>query len=267
MSILLFKRYYVRNFNGNDLSRIVVEYRDAANTSVLDSYDSGNVDNFGSWLLLSDTRNAPSGTRHIRIRLISTRVSGSNNDGYYDNLSLTTNQVLPVELIDFEVKNIDNDAILNWQTATEINNSHFDVKWSKDGISFEKIGEVAGAGTTNEVQFYDFLHESPVNGENYYRLCQVDFDGKFERTDIIIVTITQSHNFTFDIFPNPAAHYLKIESEDLIGELVQIFSVNGQLVKEFQHQSLITDLSINDLSNGIYFVKAGEQVEKLIIQK
>ena len=67
---------------------------------------------------------------------------------------------LPVELLYFYGEKEGKNVRLDWQTATELNNSHFDVEWSTDGIVFEKIGEVAGAGTTNEVQFYDFLDNS-----------------------------------------------------------------------------------------------------------
>ena len=174
---------------------------------------------------------------------------------------------LPVELLYFYGEKEGENVRLDWQTATEIKNSHFDVEWSTDGIVFEKIGEVAGAGTTNEVQVYDFLHENPVASENYYRLRQVDFDEKYEYTNIISIEFKKSNHITFDIYPNPAVHYLKIESEDFIGEMAQVFSVNGQLVKEFQHQSSITNLSITDLPNGTYFMKIGKQVQKIVIQK
>ena len=117
------------------------------------------------------------------------------------------------------------------------------------------------------MQFYDFLHEKPVAGINYYRLRQVDFDGKYELTQIINITIEQYDNIAINIFPNPASHYLKIQSEALIGEIAQIFNVNGQLVKEFQHQSPITNLPITNLPSGTYFIKIGQQVKKLIIEK
>lgn len=91
---------YIRSWNDVQLdqSRIVVEYLSATN-AVLDTYDSGNLTSVGSppdpnisadgWLQVADSRTAPTGTRTIRIRLISTRLHGSDNDGYYDNLVLT----------------------------------------------------------------------------------------------------------------------------------------------------------------------------------
>ena len=74
-----------------DSSRIVLEYLDAGQTVILASFDSGEIKNTNSWQLVSDNRFAPVNTRWIRIRLISTRYSGSNNDGYFDALSLYAN--------------------------------------------------------------------------------------------------------------------------------------------------------------------------------
>jgi len=81
---------YVRAYNqpSPDLSRIILEYLDSLKTTKLDSIDSGNYSNTSEWVQITDTTLAPVGTRFIRIRLISTRRAGSNNDGYYDGLSL-----------------------------------------------------------------------------------------------------------------------------------------------------------------------------------
>ncbi|MGH9461458.1 MAG: PKD domain-containing protein, partial [Vicinamibacteria bacterium] len=78
---------YVRTFDP-DTARIVVEYRDAANTTVLDTFDSGPINSHQVWLRLTDPRLSPPGTRFVRVRLISNRLSGSSNDGYFDALSL-----------------------------------------------------------------------------------------------------------------------------------------------------------------------------------
>ncbi|MBW2736074.1 MAG: hypothetical protein JRH20_27120 [Deltaproteobacteria bacterium] len=80
---------FVQRFGQDlDTSRVVLEYLDSTKALILDAYDSGDV-NFAVWTLLSDTRFAPVGTRHLRLRLVAVRGSGSDNDGYFDNLSLT----------------------------------------------------------------------------------------------------------------------------------------------------------------------------------
>jgi hypothetical protein len=83
---------YVRSYTQTpaDLTNIILEYLNHDKSVVLDTYNSGAHNNTSDWLPVSDARIAPIGTRFIRIRLVSTRNNGSNNDGYYDGLSLTT---------------------------------------------------------------------------------------------------------------------------------------------------------------------------------
>ena len=174
---------------------------------------------------------------------------------------------LPVELLYFYGEKEGGNVRLDWQTATELNNSHFDIEWSRDGVSFEKIGEVAGAGTTNEVQFYGFLHLSPILGQNYYRLKQVDFDDKYEYTDILSVNYELGiKNYELNIFPNPASKFIIIDGIEE-GKIIQIFNVNGKLVKAFYQNASTEQTDISDLPSGTYFVKMKNQVKKLIIQK
>jgi hypothetical protein len=188
------------------------------------------------------------------------------NNTYIDLGAYEYHTVLPVELLSFTATLLENNQVqLDWQTATELNNSHFEIEWSTDGFEFDKIGEVQGAGTTTEVQFYEFLHQNPQVGNNYYRLKQVDFDENYEYTNILNIEY-RIMNIEYRIFPNPATNYITVEGIKE-GELAQIFNVNGQLVKEFQMQSSSHRLTIDELPSGTYFVKMGEQVKKLIIAK
>lgn len=172
--------------------------------------------------------------------------------------------VLPVELLDFTAKKEDRNSRLNWQTATEINNEYFDIEWSKDGISFKNIGNVSGAGTTTIEQEYTFLHEEPVIGVNYYRLKQVDFDGTFEYTDIATVVFSENQDNNIVISPNPTKNIIRIET-NYIG-LIQLFNGAGQLLKTENIDSNVT-WNLSSFPSGIYFLKAGEHIEKIMIQR
>lgn len=177
--------------------------------------------------------------------------------------------VLPVELLDFYAEKQNEYIRLNWQTATEINNSHFDVEWSTDGLDFEKIGEIAGNGTTTETHFYNFLHKNPANGINYYRLRQVDFDGQFEYTDILNIEHSREigeSNFQYQIYPNPTSDFILIDGIEA-GEIVQIFNIYGQLIQEFQIQTYSNQYPLSSLQAGTYFIKINTKVKKLIITK
>ena len=86
----------------------------------------------------------------------------------------------PVKLLSFTGKEATNGVRLNWSTASEQNNSHYEIYRSADGQNFTKIGSVKGNGTTNEVLNYSFTDLSPLSGTAYYKLRQVDFDNRFE---------------------------------------------------------------------------------------
>ena len=113
---------------------------------------------------------------------------------------------LPVELTDFNASQENRVVELSWTTASELNNSHFDIEFSQDGNNFRVIDEVIGNGTTQEKQEYSYTHTTPVNGANYYRLKQVDFDGAFEYSDILVVEIER----TGKVIINPFAAIAEI---------------------------------------------------------
>ena len=206
----------------------------------------------------------------------------SLSEGYYTiGTKDDANSPLPVEMLDFTAHKVERGVQLHWQTATEINNSHFEVEWSTDGSDFTpnasseswiKIRTVQGRGTTNEAQEYGFLHTYPANGENYYRLRQVDlpagqtgFDGAWEYSKTIQINYELSTDHApLAIYPNPANDFITIQNGKT-GDVVEIFNVNGQLVKAIQINSTIQRQSIRDLSSGLYFIRSGSSVEKLII--
>lgn len=102
---------------------------------------------------------------------------------YYDISQLTikgSTSALPIELISFGCELIDDSILLEWVTATEINNDYFVIEHSIDGFSWNILQELQGAGNSNETLSYSFMHYFPYNKINYYRLKQIDFDGNSE---------------------------------------------------------------------------------------
>ncbi|HEY1055142.1 MAG TPA: SGNH/GDSL hydrolase family protein [Emticicia sp.] len=95
-----------------------------------------------------------------------------------DYIKLTENNVLlPVSLISFTASNQNNTVALRWSTASENNNSHFDVLRSEEGKIFKKLGSVSGKNKSNAITNYEFVDENPVLGTSYYQLKQIDLDG------------------------------------------------------------------------------------------
>ena len=96
------------------------------------------------------------------------------------NIFVSTPQALPVELVSFEGSIINNVNVLEWETASENNSDIFEIEWSVDGEYWRPIGDVKAAGNSVELLKYNFIHNDYKQGFNYYRLVQIDYDGKSE---------------------------------------------------------------------------------------
>lgn len=181
--------------------------------------------------------------------------------------------VLPVELLYFTGKAQDEDVLLEWKTASEINNSHFEVERSTNGLEFSTIGTVEGSGTTVEQQYYDFLDKNPAIGKNYYRLRQVDFDGSFEYTNVIMIEFNKegvvATSVQVSAFPNPTIDILNIKTKNLDIQGYQIFNSLGQLIME--QQSLDSDnlhqINVKTLASGTYFIQLSGSDEHITFTK
>ena len=157
-----------------------------------------------------------------------------------------------MELATFDGTRNNSVSHLYWETDSELNNSHFDVEYSSDGIVFNTVGTVSGQGTTTETHSYQFEHRSSeINC--YYRLKQVDFDGTEKHSAII--SLEEKINGT-QIFPNPVNgnSSLTIRSEDLINSIAVIDAV-GQVIYT-QHQIEDHYLQLQPIrESGVFIVK------------
>lgn len=166
---------------------------------------------------------------------------------------------LPVTLTSFDAKpTFDNSINLTWQTASEENNDYFSIEHSIDGISFREIETQAGNGTTNAIQSYSFLHEEIESGLHYYRLKQVDFDEKFEYSNIITITIKRSNDEVI-LTPNPTSNVILIQTKTPFERDAdfQILNMQGQVVLSSILQEGTDNLEVN-VSNfpvGIYYLQ------------
>lgn len=114
--------------------------------------------------------------------------SGTTAAWRLDDIEIYNTSLLPVTLTGFTGEyHPATGVILNWQTASEVNNSHFDIESSVDGAHFSRIGRITGAGTTSSVSSYRFVDDSPVGNVMYYRLIQTDYDGKVSESNSIQV--------------------------------------------------------------------------------
>jgi hypothetical protein len=148
--------------------------------------------------------------------------------------------LLPVELLSLESQWIAGQVELRWETAVEINNEGFEVQRSPDLEDWQAIGWVEGQGSTEVVTQYVFVDRAPESSQQYYRLMQVDFDGKVEYSPILAVSRPLSAKEVV-VLPNPADRAFFIRTEDfreiqsayLINELGQIVWYAKELSEPF----------------------------------
>lgn len=140
---------------------------------------------------------------------------------------------IPVELTAFSAANLNGTVVLNWSTATETNNSGFEIERKSAKSNWKNIGFITGNGTTTEPQAYSFGDKSPAAGVSYYRLKQIDFDGTFEYSREIEVSVGIPTVFAVEQnYPNPFNPSTVINYQIPTSEFVslKIFNVIGKEV-------------------------------------
>ncbi len=205
--------------------------------------------------------------------------------GEYGSIINTAHGGLPVELTSFEYKQSGAALILNWETASEVNNFGFEVerKPSKENknnkAGWSKLGFIQGAGTTTLPQSYQFRDENILPGKYLYRLKQIDLDGKYEYSDEIEAIVELPLIFSLEQnFPNPFNPATKIKYSIPAGQKVElkIFDLLGReittLVNEYKSAGHYeTEFNGEYLSSGIYLYRltAGDysETKKMLLLK
>jgi hypothetical protein len=196
---------------------VQVSFRFATGVSHFPTYDiETNIHGYkvtevrpdtGSRILFWDDSNIPGGTTNIDDTTNTTGHpwpwffgdkntmnswwNGSGKSG--TSLQFTIGSPLPVEFLDLNAK-VDNDHVnVYWSTASETNNNYFSVERSADGMNFEPLGNVKGAGNSNTVLLYGYIDDNPVKGVSYYRIKQTDFNGNFKYSKTVTVSFDNNN--------------------------------------------------------------------------
>lgn len=141
---------------------------------------------------------------------------------------------LPVEFISFTGVALDEENLLNWSTATETNNQFFYIERSDDGVNFTTIGRKDGAGTTSMIHHYAFDDYSPIEGTNYYRLRQVDYNGATMYSNIIALEFHRGHMTVTNVKPNPTNGQVNFDFNSPVETTVHIVitDITGRVVRD-----------------------------------
>ncbi|MEJ0029882.1 MAG: T9SS type A sorting domain-containing protein [Bacteroidota bacterium] len=193
-------------------------------------------------------------------KIIFTNVTFQSGDRFtLGNTSAT--QALPITLVSFDAAPRENDVLVTWQTASEVNNDHFEIHRSADAEHWETITTKPGAGTTKQQINYEILDTRPLNGKSYYRLKQVDYDGNSSHSPIVSVDFT-GH---IKVWPNPSAGVFNISSSDVY---VEVWNTQGKKILSSMMDGSKTGIDISEQPAGVYVLKIynseGVSVHRLV---
>lgn len=246
--------YYDLNDKAPDPANLtIVKNTSVAPTSWFDIGGIGATPNVGS---VTSTSNPSIFNSYSRFTLAD-KLGGSNP--------------LPVELISFSAQKKDRQVQLDWATASEKNNDYFEIERSQDAQHFEYVATVKGVGNSVTKQIYQSFDVNPQTGVSYYRLKQVDFDGKYKYTNIASVQFNGEAFINF--FPNPAASRINyVFSSDYEGATIKITNASGATIKDhIQLSNYDGHIDVTELANGIYYliIQSNDKIEtvKLVVQK
>jgi hypothetical protein len=224
------------------------------------SFVNNSATNFG-WIIHDSLESTTSSARRYAART-------NANPALRPQITVTYTANLPVTLKTFSGTIQNNQALLSWQTVTELNNQYYEVEHSSDGINFTPIGKVNGIGTSTVSHNYSFTQSNLTAGKHYYRLAQHDADGSVRYSQIILLSFKS--NFKLQLIPNPATSTVNITAATTVeGLAYTISSSAGQIVKKGVLSS--QQINIQNLLQGQYWLSIetakGETIKAAFIKK
>jgi len=201
-------------------------------------------------------------TYYYRVRANKTSVTGQ---GAFAVSSINPSNVLPLDFISFSATKANNAVELRWETANEINTSHFNIMHSTNGVDWTSVDRVSAKGKVNNS--YSYKHLKPIVGSNYYKLQQVDTNGDFDYSKERNVAFALAST-SVSIYPNPVAEELKVQLPFASKSVAYvIYNSIGQKVMRGQLQSADAVVDVRKLPKGFYTIKIAEESPLKIVKK
>jgi len=238
---------------------------------------SGNENNFealkynGAFWINYDSVDAPSNSLYSTASIIDMPLNHDFTGGGTASL--------PIELVEFKAKEMNNQIVINWSTASEVNNDFFTIDRSADGMHFEQFQLVTAVGNSSSLQEYTIYDDAMLSGTIFYRLKQTDYNGAYQYFPMVSVNRAELET-EFTVYPNPVNCgddiFIQMKNGDKDNEtLVILFDLFG---KELYSKVLICESGgvltaidpAHKLAPGLYFIVGSSRDEvfnqKLVIR-
>jgi hypothetical protein len=173
----------------------------------------------------------------------------------------STNTPLPVKISSVGAKVEGTKTVINWVTSTEVNNDRFEIQRTLNNSDFVLIGTVKGAGNSNQNLRYEFIDNTPIKGCRY-RLKQIDFNGEFEYSRIIIPEASTELDGKIEMIvrPNPsnssALVTVNLNNTDLSSSNLMVTDAYGRVVFQTIFENTGSPLELPNLATGLYTITA-----------
>jgi hypothetical protein len=187
--------------------------------------------------------------------------------------SISSANPLPVELISFTGACINQEIVIKWMTASENNNASFTLEGSKDGVNWEILGSLLGAGNSSAITEYSFTVAASNKGLMYCRLKQINYNGVFKYYDIIEINKCQDNLPLKDlvIYPNPSTGIVHLTHAGNNNQFVSIHIYNILGEKIYDTEVFQSSIDISTLPDGIYFVdyttNTKSSIQKIVLMR
>lgn len=212
--------------------------------------------NGGSIVFRIDDGSGYNNTINNTITTLGT-LSNTSRESYRGVVIIPSTMTLPVTFTQFTAQSKGTTTVLNWSTATENYNKGFEIQRAGDGANYTTIGFVAGHGNSSMPNNYTFIDAQP-SAKNYYRLKQIDYDGKYKYSTIVQLSF-QQQTAGISTYPNPAKDNLTVSLNGKTGTF-QIFNTQGQIQMTKQSNGAeLLNLDISSLPAGMYYSKFNSQ--------
>jgi GEVED domain/Secretion system C-terminal sorting domain len=233
-----------------------------------------------SWLGINTPLTVGQNT-FLRIRLTraASGMTTSNATGYYNNGEVEDYPVyvfyiLPVDLVSFNAKAVDNNSVkIDWTSEHETNLDHYEIQRSADAISWNTISSVA-ANNLEELQNYSTWDHAPLKGHSYYRLRIIGNAGSADKYSAVRNIYINSDKLSFGVMPNPAKDHVRLEIQSDMAQqvLIKFYDISGRTVQT-SSQNLVAGsntVSFNEIVKwppGTYLVAVHAGNESALVQR
>jgi hypothetical protein len=190
-------------------------------------------------------------------------LSGASSNFLTQNTSLT---ILPLKWLSFTAQKQNETVLLQWRTASETATGKFVVEYSSGDINWQQLSSLQSAGNSDNAHSYNYTHDAPVAGINYYRIKQLDIDGNYTYSEIRSI-YWNNNDQPFKVLGNPlVSGKLQVQISQPNNQRLKLFTSDGRLIWTRQFAVGTHSINVSQLSKGIYVLQTDNYSEKILLQ-